>query len=101
MRATANSAGTYPSAAPAGALSKVKSSELVMGLDLPGIDGGGDAAVSHHIGTARQFERERRFLLDQHHRQTLVVEPPQRLQDLYRHLGREPERGLVEQQQLR
>src|SRR6266545_2064599 len=101
MRANANSAGTYPSAAPAGALSQVKSRELVMGFDLPGIDGGGDATISHHVGAARQFECELLFLFYHHHREPLVVEPPQRLQDLYRHLGREPERGLVEQQQLR
>src|SRR5215831_18626705 len=75
---------------------KIVAREVMMRLDLAGLELGSDAPERDHIGTPRELERERRLLLDQQNAEPAPVELAQCLEDAGGHLRRKPERGLVE-----
>src|SRR5690606_20059624 len=63
--------------------------------------GQGDAAVLQHIGVARQLQRHRYVLLDQHTGHAFAIEIAHRRQHLLHDRRREAERRLVEHDQFR
>src|SRR5882757_11152229 len=75
--------------------------EVMVRLDLVGLQFGGDAPERDYIGALGELERERGLLLDQQDAEAAAVELAECLQNVRRNLGRETERRLVEHQQFR
>ena len=59
-----------------------------------------DAAVGKHDAAVGDLERHRHVLLDQQDGEAFLAQRGDQVEDLLHHLGRKPERGLVEQQEL-
>ena len=60
-----------------------------------------DAAVLQHVGVARELERDRDVLLDQHAGEALAVEVAHASQHALHDRRRQAQRGLVEHHQIR
>src|SRR4051812_45005231 len=83
------------------ALVEIIFGEVMMRLDLVGLQFGGDAPQRDDISALGELERERGLLLHQQDAESAAIEFAERLQNVRRDFGRETKRGLVEHQQFR
>src|SRR5574341_2413662 len=60
-----------------------------------------DATILEHVPPVRHAERVHDVLLHEQDRHAVRVDPPDRLEDLVDHDGRQPERGLVQHEERR
>src|SRR5262245_41650796 len=104
---TATNSNTTP-AAPALAtqlprhrLLEVIASEVMMRLDLIGLQLGADMARRQNVDALGELERERRLLLDQQDAEALPVKLAQCLENFRSDPRRQAERRLIEDQQRR
>src|ERR1017187_6240706 len=66
--------------------------EVMMRLDLVGLQFGGDAPERDHVSALGELERQRRLLLDQQDAKAAAIELAERLQNVRRNTRRETER---------
>src|ERR1700730_845596 len=82
------------------ALVEIVFGEVMVRLDLVGLQFGGDAPERDHVSALGELERERSLLLHQQNAEAAAIEFAECLQNVRRDARRKTERGLVKHQQL-